>query len=82
MSLVLNIAGAAVCAVAGAGVCAMILNSKNRRREDVRRREVEAQLEKTRLTAQQEIAQLRAQFDQATTTQRQDCNLCSGISIV
>ncbi|MEK7782113.1 MAG: ribonuclease Y [Verrucomicrobiota bacterium] len=72
MSLVLNIAGAAVCAVAGAGVCAMILNSKNRRREDVRRREVEAQLEKTRLTAQQEIAQLRAQFDQATTTQRQE----------
>lgn len=72
MSLVLNIAGAAVCAVAGAGVCAMILNSKNRRREDVRRREVEAQLEKTRVTAQQEIAQLRAQFDQATTTQRQE----------
>lgn len=72
MSLVLNIAGATVCAVAGAGVCAMILNSKNRRREDVRRRETEAQLEKMRLTAQQEITQLRAQSDQATTTQRQE----------
>jgi ribonuclease Y len=72
MSLVLNIAGAAVCAVAGAGVCAMILNSKNRRREEARRREAEAQLEKTRTAAQQEIAQLRAQFDQATTTQRQE----------
>jgi len=72
MSLVLNIAGATVCAVAGAGVCAMILNSKNRRREDARRHEAEAQLEKTRLATQQEIAQLRAQFDQATTTQRQE----------
>lgn len=72
MSLVLNIAGAAVCAVAGAGVCAMILNSKNRRREEARRREAEAQLEKTRTAAQQEMAQLRAQFDQATTTQRQE----------
>lgn len=71
MSLVLNIAGATVCAVAGAGVCAMILNSKNRRREDVRRRETEAQLEQARLATQQEVAQLRAQFDQATTKERQ-----------
>ncbi len=72
MSPVLYIAGATVCAVAGAGVCAMILNSKNRRREEARRREAEAQLEKTRTAAQQEMAQLRAQFDQATTTQRQE----------
>lgn len=72
MNSVWYIAGAAISAVAGAGVCAMILNSKNRRREEVRRREAEAQLEKTRLTAQQEVTQLRAQFDQATTTQRQE----------
>jgi ribonuclease Y len=72
MSLVLNIAGAGVCAIAGAGVCAMILNSKNRRREEARRREAEAQLEKTRVIAQQEIAQWRAQSDQAAATQRQE----------
>jgi ribonuclease Y len=70
MSLVWYIAGAAVCAVAGAGVSAMILNSKNRRREDVRRCETEAQLEKARVAAAQETAQLRAQFEQANTTQR------------
>lgn len=70
MSLVLNIAGATVCAVAGAGVCAMILNSRNRRREESRRREAEAQLEKNRAATQQEIAQLRSQFEQANTTQR------------
>jgi ribonuclease Y len=70
MSLVLNIAGATVCAIAGAGVCAMILNSKNRRREEARRREMEAQLEKARVVAAQEAAQLRAQFEQANTTQR------------
>jgi ribonuclease Y len=50
----------------------MILNSRNRRREEARRREAEAQLEKIRLDAQQETAQLRAQFDQATTAQRQE----------
>ena len=72
MSPVWYIAGATVCAVAGAGVCAMILNSKNRRREEVRRREAEAQIEKTRLAAQQETAQLRAQFEQATTKERQE----------
>jgi ribonuclease Y len=72
MSPVLYIAGATVCAVAGAGVCAMILNSKNRRREEVRRRDAEAQLEKIRGGAQQETAQLRAQLDQATTTHRQE----------
>ena len=55
MSLVLYIVGATVCAVAGAGVCAMILNSRTRRREDARRREAEAQLEKTRAAANQEI---------------------------
>jgi ribonuclease Y len=72
MSLVWYIAGAAVCAVAGAGVSAMILNSKNRRREDVRRREMDAHLEKTRAVAAQETAQFRAQFEQANTTQRQE----------
>ncbi len=72
MSLVWNIVGAAVCAVAGAGVCAMILNSKNRRREEVHRRETEAQLEKARVLAAQEAAQLRAQCEQSTTTQRQE----------
>lgn len=50
----------------------MILNSKNRRREEVRRREAEAQIEKTRLAAQQETAQLRAQFEQATSKERQE----------
>jgi ribonuclease Y len=70
MSLVWYIAGAAVCAVAGAGVSAMILNSKNRRREEARRRETEAQLEKVRVVAAQETAQLRTQFEQANTTQR------------
>ncbi len=50
----------------------MILNSRNRRREDARRHEIEAQLEKTRRAAQQEVAQLRAQFEQATTTERQE----------
>lgn len=72
MSLVLNIAGAAVCAVAGAGVCAMILNSRNRRREEVRRRETEAQLEKMRAATQQELTQLRTQFEQTSTRQRQE----------
>ena len=69
---VLNILGGAVCAVAGAGVCAMILNSKSRRREDARRREAEAQIEKSRAVAAQEAAQLRAQFESATSTQRQE----------
>lgn len=50
----------------------MILNSKNRRREEARRREADAQIEKTRLGTQQEIAQLRAQFEQANTAQRQE----------
>lgn len=49
----------------------MILNSKNRRREDARRRETEIQLEQTRLATQQELAQLRAQFEQANTKERQ-----------
>jgi len=69
MSLVLNIAGAAVCAVAGAGVCAMILNSRNRQREETRRRETEVRLEQARVLAAQETAQLRAQFAQTTTAQ-------------
>ena len=72
MTPVLNILGGAVCAVAGAGVCAMILNSKSRRREDARRREAEAQIEKSRAVAAQEAAQLRAQFESATSTQRQE----------
>lgn len=72
MSLVWNIAGATVCAVAGAGICAMILNSKNRRREETRRREMDAQLEKTRAAAAQETAQLRTQFEQTNITQRQE----------
>jgi ribonuclease Y len=50
----------------------MILNSRNRRREEARRREAEAQIEKTRVAAQQELAQLRAQFEQATTKERQE----------
>ena len=70
MSLVLNITGATVCAVAGAGVCAMILNSRTRRREDVRRREADAQLEKTRAAANQEALQLRAQIEQSLATHR------------
>ena len=70
MSLVLNITGATVCAVAGAGVCAMILNSRTRRREDVRRREADAQLEKTRAAANQEAFQLRAQIEQSLATHR------------
>jgi len=70
MSLVWNIVGATVCAVAGAGVSAMILNSRNRRREEVRRREMEAQVEKARVAAAHETAQLRAQFEQANNTQR------------
>ncbi len=70
MSLVLNIAEATVCAVAGAGVCAMILNSRTRRREDVRRREADAQLEKTRAAASQEALQLRAQIEQSLATHR------------
>jgi len=70
MSLVLNIAGATLCAVAGAGVCAMILNSRTRRREDARRREADAQLEKTRAAANQEALQLRAQMEQSLMTHR------------
>ena len=50
----------------------MILNSKSRRREDVRRREAEAQIEKSRAVAAQEAAQLRAQFESASSTQRQE----------
>lgn len=61
MTLVYYIAGAVTCAVAGAGVCAMILNSRNRRREDTRRREAEAQLEKARSASTQEATQLRAE---------------------
>ena len=69
---VLNILGGAVCAVAGAGVCAMILNSKSRRREDARRREAEAQIEKSRAVAAQEAAQLRSQFEQSNSTERRE----------
>ena len=69
---VLNILGGTVCAVAGAGVCAMILNSRNRRREDARRREAEAQIERARLAATQEVAQLRAQLESSTSVQRQE----------
>lgn len=72
MTPVLNILGAAVCAVAGAGVCAMILNSKNRRREDARRREADAKIESARNIAAQEAAQLRAQLESATSVQRQE----------
>jgi len=70
MTSVLYIAGAIVCCVAGAGICAMILNSRYRRREDLRRREAEAQLEKARQAASQEVAQLRTQLEQALVTQR------------
>jgi len=70
MTLVYYIAGAAVCAVAGAGICAMILTSRNRRREDAQRREGESQLEKARLAFTQEATQLRSQLEQALVTQR------------
>lgn len=70
MSLVFNIAGATVCAVAGAGVCAMVLNSRTRRREDDRRREADAQLEKTRAVANQEALQLRTQIEQSLAAHR------------
>ncbi len=70
MTLVWYIVDAVVFAVAGAGVCAMILNARNRRREDAHRREAAAQLEKVRLTAAQEITQLRSQLEQALVTQR------------
>lgn len=66
MTLVWYIAGAGVCTVAGAGVCAMILSSRHRHREEIRRRDSEAQLEKAR----QEAAQLRTQLEQALVTQR------------
>ncbi len=72
MTPVLNILGGAVCAVAGAGVCAMILNSRNRRREDARRREAEAKIESARNIATQEAAQLRAQLDQANAIERKE----------
>ena len=48
----------------------MILHSRHRRREDNRRREAEAQLDKTRLASSQESAQLRTQLEQALITQR------------
>ena len=48
----------------------MILHSRNRRREDNRRREAEAQLDKTKLAASQESSQLRTQLEQALITQR------------
>jgi len=48
----------------------MILHSRHRRREDNRRRDAEAQLDKTRLAANQESAQLRTQLEQALITQR------------
>lgn len=70
MTLVFNIAGAFVCALAGAGVCALILNSRARRREDVCRRELGAQLEKTRATASQEAIQLRGQIEQSLAAHR------------
>ncbi len=70
MTLVFYIAGAGVFALAGAGVCAMVLTSRNRRREDARRREAESQLEKARLTSAQEVTQLRTQLEQALVTQR------------
>ena len=70
MTSVLYIAGAVVCAAAGAGVCAMILHSRHRRREDIRRREAETQLDKTKLAASQESSQLRTQLEQALITQR------------
>lgn len=72
MSLVWNIMGAVACAIAGAGVGAMILTSRNRQREEARRREAAAELEKTRAVAQQEIAQVRAQTDQTALARRQE----------
>jgi len=50
----------------------MILQSRHRRREDNRRREAEAQLDKTRLAASQETSQLRTQLELALITQRAD----------
>jgi ribonucrease Y len=50
----------------------MILNSRYRRREDSRRREAEAQLEKARQAASQEVTQLRTQLEQALITQRNE----------
>lgn len=50
----------------------MVLHSRHRRREDSRRREAEAQLEKSRQAASQEVAQLRSQLEQALVTQRQE----------
>jgi ribonucrease Y len=70
MTLVFNIVGAVICAVAGAGICAMILSARNRRREDARRHEADAQLEKARLAADQETKRLRSQLEQALVTQR------------
>jgi ribonuclease Y len=70
MTSVLYIAGAVACAAAGAGVCAMFLHSRHRRRENTRRLEAETQLDKTRLAASQESAQLRTQLEQALITQR------------
>ena len=70
MTSVLYIAGALACAAVGAGICAMILHSRHRRREDIRRRDAEAQLDKTRLAASQESSQLRTQLEQALITQR------------
>jgi ribonuclease Y len=72
MTPVWTILGATVCAVAGAGVCAMILNSRNRRREDARRRESEALLEKARVNAALDASQLRAQLEQANVTERKE----------
>ncbi len=72
MNLVWYILGAALSAAAGAGICAMILISRNRRREDSQRHEAEAQQEKIRSAAQQEIAQLRTQNDQTTANQRRE----------
>ena len=48
----------------------MILNSRARRREDVRRREADEQLEKARTAANQEALQLRAQNEQSLATHR------------
>lgn len=72
MTPVWNILVATLCAVAGAGVCAMILNSRNRRREDARRREAEAVLEKARVNAALDASQLRAQLEQANAAERKD----------
>jgi ribonucrease Y len=68
MTLVWNISGAAVCIVAGAGVCAMILNSRNRRREESRRRETEAQLEQARTATHQKATD----FETAIAAQRKE----------